>query len=412
MSRFTPFAVFTFIIAACLPGRIHGHGRMLDPPSRMSAYLAGFPTPANYEDHQMNCGGISLQWDSNGGRCGVCGDPWSGPRPYERPDGAMVQQTVITRTYLENQSIKVSIQLTQNHKGWFEFRLCDIRESSGALRGVEADQACLDRHLLADDRGRTRFDSPSDNSGVFDYFLVLPPGLTCPQCLLQWKWKCGNNWGCDDSGCGTGKGERQEEFYACADIKIEPRGGASPVNPQPQPQPQPQPLPPQPQPQPQPQPLPPQPQPQPLPPQPQPFPPQPQPQPLPPQPQPQPQPGGRNDIPQGFSSYSEYLQNIFSSTMNDALRFTNKIRGPTRTVVRQSDPITQQYDRQFLQDVVGYPSRRATPTGHAPRPGGLPTWLQPRPQTDQDAVNRLCAACFISCRFNACVWRCPQLCYP
>lgn len=37
----------------------------------------------------------------------------------------------------------------------------------------------------------------------------------------------GNNWGCwDDAYCCTGCGERQEEFYACADILI--RSNASP----------------------------------------------------------------------------------------------------------------------------------------------------------------------------------------
>ncbi|RUS78947.1 hypothetical protein EGW08_013288, partial [Elysia chlorotica] len=222
MSPFSPIAVLTCIMAAGLPGGVRGHGRMLDPPSRMSAYLAGFDTPPNYEDHQMNCGGISLQWDTNGGRCGVCGDPWSGPRLYERPDGAMVQgEPVITKTYSENESIKVSIQITMNHKVRFQIQFVVSR-----LNRQYSDQDCLDKHLLADDTGRTRFDSPSDSTGLFDFYLVLPSGVTCPQCMLQWKWRAGNNWGCDANGdCGVGKGERQEEFYACSDVKIDPRGG-------------------------------------------------------------------------------------------------------------------------------------------------------------------------------------------
>ena len=33
----------------------------------------------------------------------------------------------------------------------------------------------------------------------------------------------GNSWGCDGNDCCIGCGEKQEEFYACADILIRPR---------------------------------------------------------------------------------------------------------------------------------------------------------------------------------------------
>ncbi|GFS04975.1 hypothetical protein ElyMa_001188500 [Elysia marginata] len=316
----------------------------LEPRTSRSESRASTTTPRRHTS-LSSCG---LQWDTNKGRCGICGDPWSGPRPYERPGGAMVKDLVITKTYLENQSIKVSIQLTQNHKGWFEFRLCDVRTSGGQ----EADQACLDRTMLADDTGRTRFDSPPDSSGTFDFILVLPPGLTCPQCVLQWKWKCGNNWGCDETGCATGKGERQEEFYACAD----------PISPQPRPQPS---------------------------------------HPI----------GERPELPQGFSSYTEYLHNMFAKTTNNALKYTNKIRVPTGGVGKRPDPIKEQFDRQFLRDVVGYPARQQS----FPQPGRpiqLPSWLHRQPLVDQDSVDRLCAACQYGCQFSACGWHCSRQCRP
>lgn len=36
----------------------------------------GFNTPPNYNDHELYCGGYSRQWGTNGGKCGICGDPW------------------------------------------------------------------------------------------------------------------------------------------------------------------------------------------------------------------------------------------------------------------------------------------------------------------------------------------------
>ena len=40
----------------------------------------GFETPANYNDHELYCGGYSRQHQRNGGKCGVCGDAWDLPR--------------------------------------------------------------------------------------------------------------------------------------------------------------------------------------------------------------------------------------------------------------------------------------------------------------------------------------------
>ena len=49
--------------------------------------------------------------------------------------------------------------------------------------------------------------------------LRLPAGLTCKHCVIQWWWRVGNSWGCDDEGCGLGHGP-QETFVNCADVQI------------------------------------------------------------------------------------------------------------------------------------------------------------------------------------------------
>ncbi|KAH9495281.1 hypothetical protein Btru_016289 [Bulinus truncatus] len=216
------------LLQVCILFQFHfvvilGHGRLLDPPSRMSAWRAGFNVPINYDDQGMNCGSVGTQWGQNGGKCGICGDSWSGTRFYERPNGPMVQHNIITKKYYENSVINISLQLTANHKGWNEFRICDIAKSGG----IEASQACLDGNVLRNQSGSTRLYFPSEKTGFFNFVLQLPRGMTCAHCLLQWRWKTGHSWGCDQFGCGIGRGEEHEEFYGCSDVTILPKGSTT-----------------------------------------------------------------------------------------------------------------------------------------------------------------------------------------
>lgn len=36
------------------------HGRFIEPPSRASAWRFGFDTPVNWDDNELNCGGIGV----------------------------------------------------------------------------------------------------------------------------------------------------------------------------------------------------------------------------------------------------------------------------------------------------------------------------------------------------------------
>lgn len=45
------------------------------------------------------------QWDSNGGKCGICGDPWDGVRENEA--GGRYATGIISRKYKEGQIIDV-----------------------------------------------------------------------------------------------------------------------------------------------------------------------------------------------------------------------------------------------------------------------------------------------------------------
>ncbi|OWF56794.1 uncharacterized protein LOC110452715 [Mizuhopecten yessoensis] len=204
-------------LALCI-AEVRGHGRLLEPPSRASMWRLGFDSPKNYNDNQLFCGGFYRQWSLNGGKCGVCGDPWNGPREHEA--GGKYATGKITRSYTEGATIDIEIQVTASHHGFFEFRLCPNNDPTKAVT-----QECLDRYLLHQQDGKTRVIEVG-RAQMYRTQLVLPDGVTCSQCLLQWKWNTGNSYGCDKRRCCKGCGP-QEQFYGCSDISIAAKSSQS-----------------------------------------------------------------------------------------------------------------------------------------------------------------------------------------
>jgi hypothetical protein len=154
-----------------------------------------------------------VQHEQNGGKCGICGDPYNDPKPRQNELGGLFYKGIIVRNYKAGQMVDIDVELTASHKGHFEFRICDLSQ------GVE-DQTCFDKYLLSMADGTTRFPIPSE-SGHYYPQVQLPSNLTCSHCILQWHYVAGNNWGfCEDGtgalGCGP-----QETFRGCADISIE-----------------------------------------------------------------------------------------------------------------------------------------------------------------------------------------------
>ena len=111
---------------------------MIEPPSRSSAWRYGFQTPPNYNDHELYCGGFQRQ-QMNGGKCGVCGDPYNAPEPRDNEYGGKYGLGVIVRKYNPGSEILIRIELTASHMGYFEFRVCPDKA---------ADQDCLDKKVL------------------------------------------------------------------------------------------------------------------------------------------------------------------------------------------------------------------------------------------------------------------------
>ncbi|XP_052807202.1 uncharacterized protein LOC128236392 [Mya arenaria] len=212
------------IVLLCIVtlGHVSGHGRLTDPPGRSSAWRFGFKTPINYNDNSLECGGFPYQYSPEvNGRCGACGDPYFGP--FNNEAGGRYAQGVLVRNYTEGQTIRVTLDITANHGGYSEFRICANNDVSKRVT-----QECLNEHLLKTPSGESRYLHENGNAGkgIKHVDLILPYGLTCTQCVFQWKWKTnsGNNCGrtagcCDPSNIGCGP---QDEFRGCADVSIVP----------------------------------------------------------------------------------------------------------------------------------------------------------------------------------------------
>jgi len=193
---------------------VQGHGRLMDPPSRASQWRLGFDNPKDYNDNQGFCGGAVHQNQEMGGKCGVCGDPYDGPWPHQAPGGMYANGNIVA-TYKQGQSVDIAIEVTTNHKGHFNFRLCPNNNVN-----QDPKQDCFDNHMLKMENGETDYMITDWSRGYWNSTWVLPAGITCSQCILQWTYTAGNSWGCDDNGnCCTGCGP-QENFRACADIAI------------------------------------------------------------------------------------------------------------------------------------------------------------------------------------------------
>jgi len=193
---------------------VSGHGRFMKPASRSSVWrvpeFQGQNPPPNYSDNELYCGGLH-QADDPGTNCGVCGDPAAQAQPRDNERGGKYAKGIVTGRYTAGQVIDVEVDLTTAHKGNMEWRLCtDINDES---------QACFNRHVLqlADGSG-TKF--PAGETGMHRTQVRLPAGVTCSNCVIQWNYRAGNNWGdCGDGTQGPGCGP-QETFRGCSDVTI------------------------------------------------------------------------------------------------------------------------------------------------------------------------------------------------
>ena len=117
--------------------------------------------------------------------------------------------------------VDVEVQITAQHQGFFQFKLCELGENMATK-----DEDCFDRDdsIVPFADGSIKYSitdvfpesSSSRNSGFwYPMQIKLPDQFECDHCVLQWRYQ----GGADENSTGLGFGY-QEEFYGCADIKI------------------------------------------------------------------------------------------------------------------------------------------------------------------------------------------------
>lgn len=141
----------SFVLSVSLIVSVTGHGRLIDPASRNAAWRYGFDNPPHYTDNELNCGGFNVQWSTNKGKCGVCGDPYhKKEQPHVYP-GKYANNRIITKTYREGQEIDVVVELTSNHQGFFVFRVGQDWQSSHYTRKAEVCSEATERARKVED---------------------------------------------------------------------------------------------------------------------------------------------------------------------------------------------------------------------------------------------------------------------
>lgn len=130
---------------------------------------------------------MQTQWNTNGGRCGLCGDDYRSPTPRAHENGGTYGNGVIVRTYRSGDTIPVSVLITANHWGYFLFDLCDLRN------GRESEN-CFAANKLKLANGSDRLRIPNHVTGQFNTTLRLPPNLECTQCVLRWTYITGKKY--------------------------------------------------------------------------------------------------------------------------------------------------------------------------------------------------------------------------
>lgn len=185
-----------------------------------------------------------------GGVPGVCGDPFQSMTDIRT--NFLNEPCSIQETVPEGSEYTVTVELSNQHGGYFEFAICP--ESMGPT------EECFEEYVLMTESGSTEYwaqPTPQsgsisvDNREVYNVKVQLPEGLTCEHCTLMWTWWTSHTctYDCDPEICGayanfnnpmpTGgsgppcrsrfpnKGETPQMFRACGDIAIVAADGSA-----------------------------------------------------------------------------------------------------------------------------------------------------------------------------------------
>lgn len=127
---------------------------------------------------------FQTHWNTNGGRCGFCGDDYRQQTPRAHEHGGTFGQGVIVNSYSSGGILPVEIRITANHAGHFEFSLCNMDY------GGESED-CFNQNRLRLANGADKYPVQSGVLGLYNVELQLPAGLSCRHCVLRWIYVAG-----------------------------------------------------------------------------------------------------------------------------------------------------------------------------------------------------------------------------
>ncbi len=83
-----------------------------------------------------------IQWDRNGGRCGVCGDRWD-IEPRDNEAGGRYANGIIGWVYRQGSVAEITVQITVSHRGRHAESVRDFKQTQHRLSFVETTRVCL-----------------------------------------------------------------------------------------------------------------------------------------------------------------------------------------------------------------------------------------------------------------------------
>lgn len=184
--------IFTLILIINSFIQVISHGMVLDPVARGSRWRSNSSAPHNYNDSELYCGGMSVQWNQNKGKCGICGDNYADARPRKHEIGGEFGEPVIVRRYPSGSLMPVKVRITANHKGKFWFELCNM-DHLWEMGAKMEDEKCFNTKIFTKTGDEFWYLPPSSESKEFEIDLKVPR-ITCKHCIFRWTWMTGLNF--------------------------------------------------------------------------------------------------------------------------------------------------------------------------------------------------------------------------
>jgi len=191
MGRLTAAAALTAAVWVAAAAGAAAHGYLMDPPVRQW-YKAGQRCP---HCKLQFWSPMSLNRPGSGTNGATCGGQYPGDRRFEV--GGQFATRDIVKNYRSGQVMNTRVQITNNHWGYFQLRLCPLGRwgSSNTAERKYLSEGCFRKHVLKLTTGGTRrwlYQGGSGQGYQVTQSYRLPKGLKCKRCVLQWRYITGH----------------------------------------------------------------------------------------------------------------------------------------------------------------------------------------------------------------------------